>query len=219
MAENKKPRQYSNNPKDVSRQDLIGVEKALAESEASYRAIFELANDAIVIRDVNTYKIVDANNKACEIFCYHKEEMLGLGLKAIIAVSGRYPFKKLKEFYDKAAGGEPQLFEWVAKDRLGREFWVEVNVKRAIIGGQYRILSIARDITERKQSLEDKDSFMNMISHKLRTPLGAIKESISLLQESKAAFVNEEQKEILDIAKRNVDRLARLINKVLYTQK
>lgn len=195
------------------------MEERLKEVTGNYQAIFESANDAIIIRDVNTYEVVDANNKACRMFCCTKADMIGLPFGALGADSPRYPHERLKSFYDKAAGGEQQLFEWPVKDKLGREFWVEVNMKRAIIKGQYRLLSISRDITERRQISEQKDSFMNMVSHELRTPLGAIKESISLVLEGGIDVINEEPKEILSIAKKNVDRLTRLINQVLYLQK
>jgi diguanylate cyclase (GGDEF)-like protein len=40
----------------------------------------------------------------------------------------------------------------LAKDRLNRTFWVEVSLKRAIIGDRYCLLALTRDITERKYS-------------------------------------------------------------------
>ena len=52
---------------------------------------------------------------------------------------------------DKAANGEPQLFEWICKDKAGRPFWVEVNLRRAVVGGKYHLLSVVRDISERKK--------------------------------------------------------------------
>lgn len=195
------------------------TEKALKRSEENYRAIFELANDAMIIRDIKTYKITDANNKACEMFCYSEEEMKGLPLESFSVDFEGYSAEKLKIFYAMAAKGEPQLLEWLIKDKFGREFWVEVNIKRAIIGGRYQLLSIARDITERKQLAEQRDSFMNMVSHELRTPLGAIKESVSLVLEGKAGPIDGKQKEMIDITKRNVDRLSRLIDQVLDLQK
>lgn len=60
-----------------------------------------------------------------------------------------------------------------------------------------------------------KSDFTSMVSHELRTPLTAIKESITLVLEGQAGQINENQKEILGITKKNVDRLARLINDVL----
>ena len=58
-----------------------------------------------------------------------------------------------------------------------------------------------------------------MVSHELRTPLTAIKEGIALVVDGLAGEINAEQKELLGISKKNVDRLARLINDVLDFQK
>jgi signal transduction histidine kinase len=54
-----------------------------------------------------------------------------------------------------------------------------------------------------------------MVSHELRSPLGVIKEGINLVLEGLAGNINDEQKDLLDTAKRNTDRLSRLINDVL----
>jgi len=70
-----------------------------------------------------------------------------------------------------------------------------------------------------EQALKVKSDFVSMVSHELRTPLTAIKEGIALVLDETAGAVNKDQKEFLDIAKRNVDRLARLINAVLDMQK
>ncbi len=64
-----------------------------------------------------------------------------------------------------------------------------------------------------------KDDFVSTISHELRTPLTAIKEGISIVSDGSAGSINDDQKEFLGIAKRNVDRLARLINEILDFQK
>jgi signal transduction histidine kinase len=58
-----------------------------------------------------------------------------------------------------------------------------------------------------------------MVSHELRSPLGSIKEGINLVLEGLAGNINDEQKDLLDTAKRNTDRLGRLINNVLDFQK
>lgn len=64
-----------------------------------------------------------------------------------------------------------------------------------------------------------RSNFVSMVSHELRTPLTAIKEGIGIVFDGAAGPVNDEQKDFLDTAKRNVDRLARLINNVLDFQK
>ncbi len=64
-----------------------------------------------------------------------------------------------------------------------------------------------------------KTDFLTNMSHELRTPLVAIKEGIGLVVEGLAGKINVKQKKLLDISKKNVDRLARLINDVLDFQK
>jgi signal transduction histidine kinase len=70
-----------------------------------------------------------------------------------------------------------------------------------------------------KKSMEIKSEFVAMVSHELRTPLTAIKEGIALVFDGLVGKINEEQKELLGISKKNVERLARLINEVLDIQK
>lgn len=128
------------------------AEAALEISEANYRAIFELASDAIMVCDIESYAIVDINERACELLCYPKEELLDTTPAAILPDSSPDNWEYIKHIFDKAASGEPQSVEMLMKDRAGRTFWVETHIKRAVIGGVYRLLSIAHDISERKES-------------------------------------------------------------------
>ncbi|MFA5143942.1 MAG: diguanylate cyclase [Candidatus Omnitrophota bacterium] len=119
--------------------------------ESTYSTIFNAASDAIFISDIETSRIIDANNKACEMFCYSKPELLKLTIYDLGIIQEPFTSEELKRLMDKAAGGETQLFEWVCKDKASRAFWVEVNLRRAVVGGRYHLLSVARDISERKK--------------------------------------------------------------------
>jgi len=70
-----------------------------------------------------------------------------------------------------------------------------------------------------KEALEAKADLVNMVSHDLRIPLTAIKEGIDIVLVGEAGAVNDEQKEFLALAKRNVERLTRLITDFLDYQK
>ena len=124
------------------------------QQEATYGAIFNAANDAIFILDIETALIADVNEKACEMFCFPKEELLKLAVTDLSAGEPPYSQNEAAAYTKKASDGEPQLFEWRAKDKAGRLFWVEVNLKRAVIAGRYRLLAVVRDVTERKQTEE-----------------------------------------------------------------
>jgi signal transduction histidine kinase len=70
-----------------------------------------------------------------------------------------------------------------------------------------------------KEALNAKAELVNMVSHDLRIPLTAIKEGIDIVLGGDAGAVNDEQKEFLALAKRNVERLTRLITDFLDYEK
>ncbi|MEN6337870.1 MAG: HAMP domain-containing sensor histidine kinase, partial [Phycisphaerales bacterium] len=61
--------------------------------------------------------------------------------------------------------------------------------------------------------------FISTVSHELRTPLSSMKEAVIIVLDGVAGRINKDQKHFLDIAKRNIDRLSRLIDDVLDFQK
>ena len=83
-----------------------------------------------------------------------------------------------------------------------------------------------KEIRELKQALlkanEDieklsrlKSDFVSVISHELRTPLTSIKESVSLVLDEVPGPLNENQKIFLNMAKNNIDRLAKIVIDIL----
>ena len=127
------------------------AEEELALSRQWYQTIFDTANDGIFIHESRSGKILDVNEKMCEMYGYTKDEARELTIGRLS--KGVHPFtqEKALEWVKKAFSGEPQIFEWVARHKDGRLFPVEVNLKRALIGGEERILAIVRDITARKK--------------------------------------------------------------------
>ncbi|MBV5324796.1 MAG: PAS domain S-box protein, partial [Rhodospirillaceae bacterium] len=64
-----------------------------------------------------------------------------------------YDSQSALNWLTKAIAGSPQLFEWRARAKDGRLFWVEVGMRRTPIGtDEDVILVVVRDISERKQS-------------------------------------------------------------------
>jgi signal transduction histidine kinase len=104
--------------------------------------------------------------------------------------------------------------------------WLSVTVEPVDIDGSKHILIALNDVTDRKraeeelkQTMELKAQFISTVSHELRTPLSAMKEAVIIVLDGVAGKLNKDQKRFLDIAKRNIDRLSRLIDDVLDFQK
>ncbi len=131
------------------------AEELIKQSEASYRAIFDAAAEAIFVNDIQTGELLDVNRRASEFYGYTREELMRLDVRRDLSIEKEpYIRKNLLGKVKKAARGEPQIFEWMAKDKSGGAFWVEISLKRASIMGRDCMLSIVRDISERKRAEE-----------------------------------------------------------------
>ncbi|RJP57719.1 MAG: PAS domain S-box protein [Candidatus Auribacter fodinae] len=168
----------------------------LLHSQSKYRAIFDAANDAIFIHDVDTGKILDANLKTCLMYGYTRDELRRITVESLSSGVAPYTNKDALAHIKKALQLGPQIFEWHAKDKKGNLFWVEVSLKRSSIGGNDLLLAVVRDITDRKLTeayrdqliahLEAKnvemERFTYTISHDLKSPLFTIKGFIEMAQ-------------------------------------
>ena len=127
--------------------------EALRVSEESYRAIFDAAEDAIFVHDIDTGAIVDVNPKACATFGYTREEFRDARRRhARHRRAARTRTTTRWRCFARAVAGEQLRVEWHGKSKDGTLRWHEVFVKRVTIGGQDRILALARDITGRKMA-------------------------------------------------------------------
>lgn len=93
-------------------------------------------------------------------------------------------------------------------------------------GGVGGIVGVAVDTTELaraeervRETMELKSQFISTVCHELSTALAAMKEAVIVVADGIAGRLNKGQTRFLDIARRNIDRLARLIDDVLDFQK
>jgi PAS domain S-box-containing protein len=118
----------------------------LMDEEQQYRIIFEAASDGMIISDVETGCVVDANPSAISMHGFTREEFIGLHLTAYIHPDSQRLFSESAR--DVQPGG---MFDVPAvhlrKD--GSSFYVDV--RRTAIQFQDRpcLLSVVRDVTER----------------------------------------------------------------------
>lgn len=134
--------------------ERVEAEARLRESEARFRAIYEGANDSILILDPDTGGIVDINRRAERMTGYSVEEARRLSIPDLSTGDGAAVQAEADRRIEAACRGEPQIFEWQVRTRDGGMLWTEINMHATRIGGELRLLVLARDITERRASEE-----------------------------------------------------------------
>ncbi|MFN3984638.1 MAG: PAS domain S-box protein [Rhodocyclaceae bacterium] len=130
------------------------MDQALRLSEASYRAIFEAAEDCIFIHDIDTGAFVDVNPKACQTYGYDHSTLMRLGPGDLGTGVPPYSAEDALQWLVRARAGEVVRFEWRRRNADGSLHWDEVCLKRVQLAGVDRILAVTRDITARKTSIE-----------------------------------------------------------------
>ena len=78
---------------------------------------------------------------------------------------------------------------------------------------------VMRDITDSKEIERMKTEFVATVSHELRTPITSIRGSLGLIAGGAAGALPDKTRNLVEIALRNSDRLAHLINDLLDIEK
>ena len=118
-------------------------------------AVFQGINDALFIHDRDTGAILNVNQKGIEMYGYSSEEVCRLRVEDLSSRVSPYTQEDADARMRLAAQGTPQLFEWQARHRTGKLFWVEVSMRLANLDGKERILVVVRDISERKRAEQE----------------------------------------------------------------
>ncbi len=121
------------------------TEQALKDSEERYRTLVEGANDAVFLETFDGH-IVDINTKACEMLGYTRSELLHLIMADLVHQDdGQLEKEEKKE-------GEPsQHREEIMIRKDGNQMPVEVNTSILRLKGEKYLMSVVRDITQRKE--------------------------------------------------------------------
>ena len=134
---------------------LKHTEKALSESEAKYRKIFHNANDLLLINEVNEKGIIgpviEVNARACSSLGYTQAELFRLSSLDLIAPEALAAFTRLRKVLLKQGNVS---FESILISKDGVTLPVEINAHLFELKDKQVVLSIARDITSRKQQEE-----------------------------------------------------------------
>jgi PAS domain S-box-containing protein len=127
-------------------------ELALIQSEEKFREVFNNANDAMFLQKVTKKgpgKFIEVNDTASQSLGYSKEELVKMELKDIISSD---TVLYLPTVFENVIRDGKATFESEHVTKKGVLLPVEVNTHLFFIRGEKHLLSIARDISERKKA-------------------------------------------------------------------
>ena len=119
------------------------------EKEWWYRSIFDAANDGLIINDLETGLVVEANPAACMMHGYTREEFIGLQLIGFIHPESQNEFSEYIRAFQADGVFDTRILH-VCKD--GSMFYAEWRGTAFTYQGRMCLLGIVRDVSERIQA-------------------------------------------------------------------
>ena len=134
--------------------DRKRAEEALRASEQNYREIFNGTMNAVFVHEIPSGRIVDVNQTVLDMFGCSRDEAIQMSFWRKVSVGSPYTPAAAIRLIRRATTEGQQVVQWPVRRRNGEEFWVEVVVKQAFIGGVPRVLVLMNDISDRRRSEE-----------------------------------------------------------------
>jgi PAS domain S-box-containing protein len=206
---------------DNLEQQVAERTKELRQVGEEYRRIFEGAHDPILVFTPEDERVLQVNRRACEVYGFSRREFLGMSLIDIsenVARGRAQVSQTLRE-------GAYYNFESVQFRKDGSRVFLEINASVIEYEGRTAILSINRDVTERRRSEElrlakeaaeradlAKTEFLANMSHEIRTPLAGVIGLSDLLLKS---GLEGRQRDYAALVQSAGESLLRLIDDIL----
>jgi PAS domain S-box-containing protein len=152
------------------------AEEALRESEARFRTFVDHATDTFMLHNEDG-EILEVNRNACESLGYSRDQMIGMTPFFFDLELNAATWQRNREHLK--AGGIATL-ESRYRRRDGTVFPVEVRMREFGQGEQRMIISLSRDITERKRAAEAFREMQAELTHANRAAaMGQITASVA----------------------------------------
>jgi len=203
-------------------------EKLLSIAKESYFDIFNSVTEAIYILDGNGV-FIDVNKGAELMYQREKSEFIGKTTEFI----GHADLNEMDEIQQKMAGvaetGEPANFEFWAERKDGDIFLKEVIVNKGRYFGQDVLIATARDITDKKKDEQrirqkneelvttnaEKDKFLSIIAHDLRSPMVSFMGLTQIMSEELSSLTINDINEMAKGMRKSAEGLFGLLENLL----
>lgn len=131
----------------------LEAEKVLREREARFRLLFNSGNDAILVHLMNEKggrgRFVEVNNVACRMLEYSRDELMQMSPHDI---DNPECTSDMEDVAQQIQSNGYALFERTHVTKSGKKIPVEISSHVFEMDGTPLLMSVVRDISERKQS-------------------------------------------------------------------
>jgi two-component system, OmpR family, sensor histidine kinase VicK len=199
------------------------AEQALHMATRQRELILESVGDGIYGIDLEG-RLTFINQAGAVALGYTPEQLIGLDLHEVIHHSHAdgIPYSRSTDPILQALRRceSIRMHDEVFWRKDGTAFPVEYSANPLLENGTISGMVVAfQDISERRRLERMKDEFISTVSHELRTPLTSLRASLGLISSGTLDKRPEKQRQMIDMAIGNSDRLIRLVNDILDFEK
>ncbi len=181
-------------------QRVLGLQASVSLMAQRQHAIHEHIADAIITTDRNG-RVSELNRAARRLFGLDEEQLkAGVSITQLTGSDMAFLLGQTNVDIDVRQGVKTPFF-------ISHNFWN--------MGDQAFCTIALHDLSESRRLERMKDEFLATVSHELRTPLTSILGALGLLAAGAGGALPGRALELAHVAKRNGDRLSRLIDDVL----
>lgn len=188
---------------------------AIAEGvEEGRNAVVEALPDEVYIYDAETFAITYVNARGRERF---RRSLADLRRSVLLDFFNDEEKNRFRRHIAPLLSGETGIAR-IELDHVPGPVEILTHIDKGT-DGRRSLVSVVRDITERKRAEQIKLSSVATVSHELRTPLTSIKGALRLMESGVVGELSPEAERMVTVARRNSDRLLAIVNDILVLEK
>jgi PAS domain S-box-containing protein len=196
------------------------AEEALAESEKSFRSMFEMTSEGVVLISPRTGRIIAANPAMCAMFSYTEEEFQLLTAEDITPSEAKEIMRNSMSLL--FAGGIVPDHEGISVRKNGTHVNVLVSCRQLLWKGEpvfyvtFKDISFLKDIYNRlqKKNIEILE-YTNMVTHDLKKPLTSMKTICSMTKKNAVASGDPDFLEMAEIGAESIRYMQEMLDDLL----